>query len=187
MFALIGKCGWAGAEGAKVCSPDEHLGNRRNIPAAVGRAFELILGYSVSKSEVRASFSAPLTLLLTLKQTAIAPPIPCSGGDLSETDAGTKIASKRDRERLRLVGAGLSRLIEPPPPVAVFFHQMERKLQFVVCSTEVTMEKHGDRIIETAVEARAGFLGRPVLLVLVASCVLAAAVMVLAYVGVVKI
>jgi hypothetical protein len=49
------------------------------------------------------------------------------------------------------------------------------------------MEKKGDHIVETAVEARGGFLGRPVLLVLVVSCVLAAAVMVMAYVGVVKI
>jgi len=48
------------------------------------------------------------------------------------------------------------------------------------------MEKKGDQIVETAVEARAGFLGRQVLLVLVVSCVLAAAVMVLTYVGVVK-
>ena len=48
------------------------------------------------------------------------------------------------------------------------------------------MKKNGDQIVETAVEARAGFLGRPVLLVLVVSCVLAAVVMVLAYVGAFK-
>jgi hypothetical protein len=48
------------------------------------------------------------------------------------------------------------------------------------------MKKNGDQIVETAVEARAGFLGRPVLLVLVTSCLLAVVVMVLAYVGVVK-
>jgi hypothetical protein len=48
------------------------------------------------------------------------------------------------------------------------------------------MEKKNDHIVETAVEARAGFLGRPVLLVLVVSCALAVAVMVLTYVGVVK-
>jgi hypothetical protein len=48
------------------------------------------------------------------------------------------------------------------------------------------MEKMNNQIVETAVEARAGFLGRPVLLVLVVSCVLAAAFMVLTYVGVVK-
>jgi hypothetical protein len=56
----------------------------------------------------------------------------------------------------------------------------------MISSTEVPMEKKGDQIVETAVEARAGFLGRPVLLVLIVSCVLAAAVMVLTYVGVVK-
>jgi hypothetical protein len=49
------------------------------------------------------------------------------------------------------------------------------------------MEKKADHVVETAVEARAGFLGRPVLLVLVVSCVLAVALMTLAYVGVVKI
>jgi len=48
------------------------------------------------------------------------------------------------------------------------------------------MEKKGDQIVETAVEARGGLLGRPVLLVLVVSCVLAAAFMVLTYVGVVN-
>ena len=51
---------------------------------------------------------------------------------------------------------------------------------------EMPMEKKNDQIVETAVEARAGFLGRPVLLVLVVSCALAVAVMVLTYVGVVK-
>jgi hypothetical protein len=56
----------------------------------------------------------------------------------------------------------------------------------MISSAEVPMQKKGDQIVETAVEARAGFLGRPVLLVLVVSCVLAAAVMVLTYVGVVK-
>ena len=48
------------------------------------------------------------------------------------------------------------------------------------------MEKKNGRIVETAVEARAGFLGRPVLLVLIVSCALAVVVMVLTYVGVVK-
>ena len=48
------------------------------------------------------------------------------------------------------------------------------------------MEKKNDQIVETAVEARAGFLGRPVLWVLVVSCALAVVVMVLTYVGVVK-
>jgi hypothetical protein len=48
------------------------------------------------------------------------------------------------------------------------------------------MEKQGDQIVEGAVEARAGFLDRPVLLVLVASCVLAAVCMVLTFVGIIK-
>jgi hypothetical protein len=48
------------------------------------------------------------------------------------------------------------------------------------------MEKKGDQIIEGAVEARAGFLDHRVLLVLVASSVLAAAFLALAFVGVIK-
>jgi hypothetical protein len=48
------------------------------------------------------------------------------------------------------------------------------------------MKKRGDQIIEGAVEARAGFLDRPVLLVLVVSCVLAVAFMALTFIGVVK-
>jgi hypothetical protein len=51
---------------------------------------------------------------------------------------------------------------------------------------EVPMKKKVDQIVETAVEARGGFLGRPVLVVLVASCILAVAFLVLTYVGVVK-
>jgi hypothetical protein len=42
------------------------------------------------------------------------------------------------------------------------------------------------RTVETAVEARAGFLDGPVLLVLVVSSVLAVATMILAFVGVFK-
>jgi hypothetical protein len=42
------------------------------------------------------------------------------------------------------------------------------------------------RVVETSVEARAGFLGRPVLLVLVVSVVLVIIGFVLAYLGVVK-
>ncbi len=41
------------------------------------------------------------------------------------------------------------------------------------------------RTVETAVEARGGFLGRPVLLVLIASCALAIGFLVLSYIGVV--
>jgi hypothetical protein len=40
------------------------------------------------------------------------------------------------------------------------FNQMEL-IQFqMIGATEVPMEKKGDQIVETAVEARAGFLGR---------------------------
>ena len=46
------------------------------------------------------------------------------------------------------------------------------------------MHKEGDRVVESPVEARAGFLDRPVLLVLVVSSVLAAGFMGLTYVGV---
>ncbi len=45
------------------------------------------------------------------------------------------------------------------------------------------MHKNGRQTVETAVEARGGFLGRPVLLVLVVSCVLAVAALVLTYSG----
>jgi hypothetical protein len=46
------------------------------------------------------------------------------------------------------------------------------------------MERQGERIVESAVEARQGLLGRPVLLVLVVSCVLAAAALALSFAGV---
>lgn len=46
------------------------------------------------------------------------------------------------------------------------------------------MKKDGRQTVETAVEARAGFLDRPVLIVLIVSCVLAAIFLVVAYVGV---
>ena len=46
------------------------------------------------------------------------------------------------------------------------------------------MHKEGERIVESAVEARGGFLGRPVLVVLVVSCVLAVGVLGLTYAGV---
>jgi hypothetical protein len=66
------------------------------------------------------------------------------------------------------------------------FYPVELIMFQMISSAEDPMQKKGDQIVETAVEARAGVLGRPVLLVLVVSCVLAAAVMVLTYVGVVK-
>jgi hypothetical protein len=46
---------------------------------------------------------------------------------------------------------------------------------------EATMRKEGDHIVETPVEARQGFLDRPVLVVLVASCVLAVVFLAVAY------
>ena len=47
------------------------------------------------------------------------------------------------------------------------------------------IDKEG-RTVETAVEARAGFLDRPVLVVLVVSCVLAVCFLALTYFGVVR-
>ena len=46
------------------------------------------------------------------------------------------------------------------------------------------MHKEGNRVVETSVEARQGFLDRPVLMVLVISCVLAVVCLGMAYVGV---
>jgi hypothetical protein len=45
------------------------------------------------------------------------------------------------------------------------------------------MHKQGNQIVETAVEARGGLLGRPVLVVLVVSCLLAVAVLGMTYAG----
>jgi hypothetical protein len=45
------------------------------------------------------------------------------------------------------------------------------------------MHKEGNRIVENPVEARAGFLDRPVLVVLVISCALAIGVLGLTYAG----
>ena len=45
------------------------------------------------------------------------------------------------------------------------------------------MHKEGNRTVESAVEARGGLLGRPVLLVLVVSILLALAAMALSYAG----
>jgi len=46
------------------------------------------------------------------------------------------------------------------------------------------MHKEGDQVVETPVEARQGFLDRPVLIVLVASCMLAVIFLALSYAGV---
>jgi hypothetical protein len=50
-------------------------------------------------------------------------------------------------------------------------------------SVETDMKEENAQIVETAVEARGGFLGRSVLLVLIASVALAIAFMVFSYVG----
>jgi hypothetical protein len=54
----------------------------------------------------------------------------------------------------------------------------------VALPKEATMHKEGDHIVETPVEARQGFLDRPVLLVLVVSCVLAIVALGLSFAGV---
>jgi hypothetical protein len=46
------------------------------------------------------------------------------------------------------------------------------------------MHQDGKQVVETAVEARGGLLGRPVLLVLLVSCALAIAALIVAYSGV---
>jgi hypothetical protein len=46
------------------------------------------------------------------------------------------------------------------------------------------VERRGEKVIESSVEARQGFLGRPVLVVLVVSCVLAAVALALSFAGV---
>lgn len=46
------------------------------------------------------------------------------------------------------------------------------------------MEQRDERIVESSVEARQGFLGRPVLVVLLVSCVLAIAALALSYAGI---
>ena len=48
------------------------------------------------------------------------------------------------------------------------------------------MHKEGEHIVESAVEARAGFLDRPVLVVLIVGSLLAAIFLALTFAGVVK-
>ena len=57
------------------------------------------------------------------------------------------------------------------------------RVRAVGLSQEISMHKDGKQIVETAVEARGGLLGRPVLLVLLVSCVLAVAVLIVTYSG----
>jgi hypothetical protein len=50
-------------------------------------------------------------------------------------------------------------------------------------SQEILMHKDGKQVVETTIEARGGLLGRPVLLVLLVSCVLAVAALIVTYSG----
>jgi hypothetical protein len=53
----------------------------------------------------------------------------------------------------------------------------------VAFTEEISMHRDGKQVVETAVEARGGLLGRPVLLVLLVSCVLAVAALIVTYSG----
>jgi hypothetical protein len=57
------------------------------------------------------------------------------------------------------------------------------RVQVVGLSQEISMHNDGKQVVETAVEARGGLLGRPVLLVLLVSCVLAIAALIVTYSG----
>jgi len=56
-------------------------------------------------------------------------------------------------------------------------------LKFLALPEEPAMHKEGGHIVETPVEARAGFLDRPVLVVLVVSTVLVVGAFALVYSG----
>ncbi len=134
------------------------------------------------------SFAFPFVLLLTLKQTNIASAFSVLLSSVWSCNASSGIgiaAVLEPRSSSSFTGLKVLRIIE----LLLGISSIERELNLrsTVGSTEVAMEKKADHVVETAVEARAGFLGRPVLLVLVVSCVLAVALMTLAYVGVVKI
>ena len=53
----------------------------------------------------------------------------------------------------------------------------------VALSQEILMHKDGNQVVETAVEARGGLLGKPVLVVLIVSCVLAIGLLGMTYAG----
>ena len=57
------------------------------------------------------------------------------------------------------------------------------RTRVVGLSQEISMHKDGNQVVETAVEARGGLLGRPVLLVLLVSCALAVAALIVTYSG----
>ena len=50
-------------------------------------------------------------------------------------------------------------------------------------SQEISVHKDGKQVVETTVEARGGLLDRPVLLVLIVSCVLTVAALIVTYSG----
>jgi hypothetical protein len=54
----------------------------------------------------------------------------------------------------------------------------------VLLTTEAQMEQRNGRTVGSPVEARQGFLGRPVLIVLVVSCTLAIVALALSFAGV---
>jgi hypothetical protein len=60
---------------------------------------------------------------------------------------------------------------------------MELNVSSAIACSEIDMKKDNEQIVETAVEARGGRLGRPVLLVLIVSVALAIAFMVFSYIG----
>ena len=62
----------------------------------------------------------------------------------------------------------------------------EKRLQELLKApgSNLPMHKEGEQTVETPVEARAGFLDRPVLVVLTVSVILAVLLMVVVYVGV---
>jgi hypothetical protein len=60
---------------------------------------------------------------------------------------------------------------------------MELNVSSAIACSEIDMKKDNEQIVETAVEARGGRLGRPVLLVLIVSVALTIAFMVFSYIG----
>jgi hypothetical protein len=73
------------------------------------------------------------------------------------------------------VGGGRAPVISPPGTPDGDVNRTQVRVLDAAQIRRANMERRGERIIESSVEARQGFLGRPVLLVLVVSCVLAAA------------
>ena len=81
------------------------------------------------------------------------------------------------------------RLLRPPHPLPPDGRWLEWTIFHLPCSlvmVEPAMRREGEHVVETAVEARAGFLDRPVLVVLVVGSLLAAVFLALSFAGVVK-